>query len=282
MTRPRASVVIPAHNEDSVIGACLDALWQGATPGDWEVVVAANGCEDRTVLAAQEHPSAPTVIDVPAPGKTGALNAADAVAVTFPRVYLDADVRLTGSTLHALVDELEGPGVMAAAPRGRIDVSRSSRGVRAYYRLWRQLPVLDDAYVGGGVMGVSAEGHARIAPFPRIIADDEYVRRSFSAEERRRSPGHFEVRAASDLRGQVRRGTRVRAGNAQLDSMGLQRPPAEGDSSVRFVLSRARSVREWPGVAVFIGVTVAVRALGAWKRRFGDMSVWDRDDSSRQ
>ncbi len=48
VTVPRASVVIPAHNEEHVIGRCLDRLAQSAS-SELEVVVVANGCTDRTV-----------------------------------------------------------------------------------------------------------------------------------------------------------------------------------------------------------------------------------------
>lgn len=42
---PIASVLIPAHNEEKVIGPCLDALVSQIPTGSrLEIVVAANGC----------------------------------------------------------------------------------------------------------------------------------------------------------------------------------------------------------------------------------------------
>ena len=42
------SVVIPAHNEETVIGRCLAALFAGAGEGELDVVVVCNGCRDGT------------------------------------------------------------------------------------------------------------------------------------------------------------------------------------------------------------------------------------------
>ena len=46
------SVVIAAHDEESVLPRCLRALLDAAGPGEFEVFVVANGCTDRT--AAQQ------------------------------------------------------------------------------------------------------------------------------------------------------------------------------------------------------------------------------------
>ena len=90
---PRASVIIPAHDEGGVIDRCLEALDEDARAGRLEVVVAANGCTDDTVERARRHTGV-QVLDLPAPSKVQAINAADAVATAFPRIYLDADIVL--------------------------------------------------------------------------------------------------------------------------------------------------------------------------------------------
>ena len=78
------SVVIPAHNEGSVIGRTLfDCLLAGVGGDDVSVVVVANGCNDDTVQQAARRDGV-VVLDVPGVGKSGALNAGEAVAVGFP------------------------------------------------------------------------------------------------------------------------------------------------------------------------------------------------------
>ena len=46
------SVIIPAHNEESVIARCLEAFVTGAEPGELEAIVVANGCSDATAEIA--------------------------------------------------------------------------------------------------------------------------------------------------------------------------------------------------------------------------------------
>src|SRR5215469_16972960 len=50
--RSSISVIIPAHNEQDYLGRTLDALNSQDYP-DWETIVVANGCTDRTAEMAQ-------------------------------------------------------------------------------------------------------------------------------------------------------------------------------------------------------------------------------------
>ena len=83
-------MIIAAYNEEAVIGACLDALRAQGTTTPMEMIVSANGCTDRTAEVAGAHGA--IVIDRAEPGKSAALNAAEDVATSFPRIYLDADI----------------------------------------------------------------------------------------------------------------------------------------------------------------------------------------------
>src|SRR6187431_2740219 len=89
------SIVIPAHDEESVIGRCLAALTDGAAEGELDVVVVCNGCKDGTAAAARAAAPAARVIEIEAASKPRALNAGDAAARAFPRLYVDADVVLS-------------------------------------------------------------------------------------------------------------------------------------------------------------------------------------------
>ena len=69
------SIVIPAYNEGRVIRRCLDAIFTGLDPDEVEVVVACNGCVDDTADEAVAVGYPVKVIDLPEPGKIGALRA---------------------------------------------------------------------------------------------------------------------------------------------------------------------------------------------------------------
>ena len=47
------SFVIPAHNEEAVIGRCLTALLAGARRDELDIIVVCNGCTDRTAEVAR-------------------------------------------------------------------------------------------------------------------------------------------------------------------------------------------------------------------------------------
>ena len=278
--RPRASVVIPAHNEAAVIERCLTALLSDAEPGEWDVVVAANGCVDDTVARVGRSAHPVRCVELPVAGKIDALRAADEVLTVFPRIYLDADVVLSITAARALRDGLNTEQPRAAAPAMRLDLTECSRPARAYYRVWQSLPVFGPGYVGSGVYAVNETGHRRLSPWPSIVNDDEYVRRRFGSTERATTEGYFTVRPARTVRALLRRGRRTRAGGHELALYVPDLEVGSGGSSRRHVASLARKPREWGGVAIFLGVTV-VAELWAKIGRRGAVS-WGRDDSSRE
>jgi virginiamycin A acetyltransferase len=115
--RRLASIVIPAHNEASVIGRCLRSLLKGALPGELEIIVVANGCNDATYEVAREFGDAVRVLETPAASKTEALNIGDRTASHFPRFYVDADVQLSIDAVRETCQLLEKDGVLAASPK---------------------------------------------------------------------------------------------------------------------------------------------------------------------
>ena len=88
------SVVIAAHNEEAVLGRCLDALLRTARTGELEIAVVCNGCTDGTAEVARGYGEDICVLETPEASKTAALNLGDPAVSGFPRFYVDADVLL--------------------------------------------------------------------------------------------------------------------------------------------------------------------------------------------
>jgi glycosyltransferase involved in cell wall biosynthesis len=190
-SRPPAlvSLVIPAYNEAAVVGRTLDAVFAQDHPGPLEVIVVANGCEDDTALVANRFASVAagrgatlSVLELSDRGKPGALNAGDAVATGAVRVYLDADVTISPSTISALVAALEHDGTELAAPDMRV-VLPSSHIVRGYLTVWARLPYVMEGGAALTVYALSQMGRARWDRYPDILADDTYARLHFEASE---------------------------------------------------------------------------------------------------
>lgn len=180
---PSGSVIIPAHNEATVIDRTLNALEPVIATGRVEVIVACNGCTDGTEQVVAKFPDV-RLIQVREASKPAALNAADAVATRWPRLYLDADIVLNPAALRMTLNRLASGRVLAARPAFRYDDRGATTVVKAFYRARRRIPSTSRALWGAGVYGLSREGHARVNRFPTMTADDLFVDQQFSDAEK--------------------------------------------------------------------------------------------------
>ncbi|HEY8333379.1 MAG TPA: glycosyltransferase family 2 protein [Tardiphaga sp.] len=277
--RPAFSAVIPAHNEGTVLARCLDALLAGSNPGDLEIVVAANGCTDRTVEIARSYGDRVIVVEVLEASKHAALNAGDAAATVFPRVYLDADITVSAAAIRSVIDEMERTGALVGAPRAVIDLDGASAIVRSFYRVWCEMPWFTENLVGSGIYVLSAAGHARLGAFPAITNDDQYVHDLFEVRERVTSKAfRFLVRPPHTVEGLIKRRTRTLLGQRELHERFGQLPGRARRISL-MVLLRQRRINVWDlMVYAFVAKMAAFAAFRKVKR--GDRS-WERDETSR-
>src|SRR3954447_11715299 len=132
------SVIIPAHNEEAVIGRCLRTLTSRSPADDLDIIVVANGCTDATVEIVAQHPQV-RLVEISVASKHAALNAGDAAARHFPRAFVDADIEVGPGALLAVAQALADTGALVGAPAMRIDFGGCSWVVRAYYRVSLQL-----------------------------------------------------------------------------------------------------------------------------------------------
>ncbi len=251
-----------------------------ALPGELDVVVVCNGCHDRTAETAKEFGRDVRVFEIPQTSKTDALNLGNAVARAFPRLFLDADVRLSTRALRQLVTRLNGSGKLLAAGRMDIDLSGCDGWVRAFHRVWRLQPYFDFGKVGGA-FALSREGWQRIGRFPAVTADDEFVRRTFQPGECVVVEGcRFMVDSPRTLASLVRVKARVRRGNMELSGARHRPTVPEARSRMRFVWRIAFRPWLWPSIPAYIIVVVAAH-LGARRALSQGTNDWARDVTSR-
>lgn len=276
---PAFSVVIPAHNEENVLARCLDTLLADFKSSGLEIVVAANGCTDRTVEIARSYGDEIRVVEILEASKHAALNAGDQAASVFPRVYLDADITVSAAAIRSVIDEMGRTGALVGAPRAVIDLDGSSTIVRSFYRVWCETPWFTDNLVGSGIYVLSATGHARVGAFPAITNDDQYVHDLFEVHERVTSNAfHFLVRPPRTVEGLIKRRTRTLVGQREMDRR-FGRLPGRARQISLMELLRRRRINVWD-LMVYAFIAKMAAFAADRKEQRGD-GGWERDETSR-
>ncbi|TDD98947.1 glycosyltransferase [Jiangella asiatica] len=273
------SIVIPAHNEERVLGRLLSALLADAAPTELDVVVVANGCTDTTAEVAAGFGQV-RVVETPVPSKSGALGLGDAAARGYPRLYVDADVVLRTADVRALCRALSTLGVLAAGPVRRLPMDGVRWPVRWYYDVWQRLPAVRDELFGRGAIALSEDGHARLGDWGDVMSDDLAVAMSFGPDQRVIAQDAIvEIRPPRTYADLLRRRVRAMTGNSQLVTgprpAGVRPPPRTGGREL-FRLAAA-DPRLAPKVALFLATAVVARL----RARRANPDTWLRDESSR-
>ncbi len=195
------SILIPANNEADRIGICLAAILASSLPQASgprpEIIVIANGCNDRTATVALGYADEARskgwqliVLSVPKGNKLNALNIGDNRATNGIRIYLDADVIISPLLVRQLHEVLKQSKPIYAS--GTVIISNPETWIsRAYKRIYARVPFFTQGVSGCGLFAVNEQGRARWAQFPEIISDDTFVRLKFSPKERTRVPATY-------------------------------------------------------------------------------------------
>jgi glycosyltransferase involved in cell wall biosynthesis len=276
------SVVVPAHNESTSIGRCLDSMLDGLAKNELQIVVVCNGCNDDTAEIARCFGPPVEVVETPIASKIAALRLGDELATGFPRFYLDADVELPLESIRRVADVLRRGPWLAAAPRMKVDLSGRKWAVRAYYSIWTRLPYHASQMIGSGVYAMSEAGRLRFDTFPDLISDDGFVRLQFSPEERTSVEGaSFTIRPPETLAAVVRIKTRSQKGAVQLK----RAFPELARNDVRDYRSALtgilREPRQWANCWVYLYVILVTKLRAYWLNYTQDLGEWERDETSR-
>lgn len=275
---PPGAVIIPAHNEATVIARTLAPLAPLAATRQLEVIVACNGCTDETARIARGFDGV-TVLELEQPSKAAALNAGDAAASHWPRLYLDADVQISPGAVRAVLETLISGQVLAARPAARFELQDAHPLVRSYHLTRLRLPSARCGLWGGGVYGLSREGRQRFGEFPDLTADDLYVDRLFEPGEKAvLDVDPVLVHPPRTPKDQIAVLHRVYRGNAQQNGQPGSAHRRHGTAG-RTLSEVARSIRG-PISAAHALVYVAFALAG--RRGSGSPGGWERDGSTRQ
>lgn len=133
----KLSFVIPAYNEESYLGSCLDSIIRESATGnyDLEIIVVNNASTDRTREVALSYPGV-KVVDEPRKGLLYARQAGYLASSGELIANIDSDTRLTRGWIQTVFDEFENnPRLVAlSGPFIYYDMPmRMNIGIRIYY-----------------------------------------------------------------------------------------------------------------------------------------------------
>lgn len=260
------SIIVPAHNEAALIGACLSALLASDCAGPVEVLVIANGCTDQTrTIANGFAPEATTrgwslrVIEVVEGGKLNALNVGDTGAMGGIRIYLDADVIVAPDLIRQL-----GTALGTDAPRyasGRPVIAPAhSRFTRFYAGFWQTLPFIRGGVPGFGVFAMNAAGRARWGAWPDIISDDTFARLNFAPSERVGVKASYTWPMVEGFANLVRVRRRQNRGVTEIASLYPALLANDDKSRLSLPGLLRRAVGDPLGFAAYVAVALAVKS----------------------
>jgi glycosyltransferase involved in cell wall biosynthesis len=278
MTEPSASgaVIIAAHNEETVIERCLRSLEEAIADG-LQVVVACNGCTDRTAELARQFAGV-DVIELDVASKVAALRAGDRLVAGGSRIYLDADIVMTSTAVRDVLAALGGGTALAARPPVSFDRTGAAFLVCRWYAVRERLPSIQRALWGAGCYALSARGRERFSEFPDIVSDDLFIHSLFEPAETVIVDTQPVVvstpRATSDLVRILQRSYRTQRevhSNTDVLSAGQQ-------GQLRDIVGLLRrSPRRLGDVIIYVSVILYSRM----RARLARSSRWERDTSSR-
>lgn len=145
------SLVIPAHNEEKYIGACLDHATKNSRGGFFEVIVIDNASTDRTGMIAEAYPGV-RVVREEQKGLTHARQRGFTEAKGDVIAFIDADTRMPKDWYRALVAEFSRHETLAclSGPYVYHDIPRWQRALVKTFWYTLAMP----AYLAVGYMAI--------------------------------------------------------------------------------------------------------------------------------
>jgi len=277
-----ATVIVPAHNEASVIQDCLNSIVNQS--GIDHIIVACNGCTDDTADIVTTHYPDLICLDIKKPSKTNALNIAEEKAqelgVTYPIFYIDADTQLSDNCISKVSEEMAKGEILLSAPTPVINTDKSSWLVKTYYNVWTNLPYIKEGVIATCSFIVSEEGRKRFDVFADVIGDDGFIRCHFKNKEISNIEGtQIFITAPHDIFSLIKIKTRARLGNMELLAK-KKCPVIEAKNYGNVMKNRLLSMNFFP-TSIYIVIALIIRFRAKLQFKKINTYQWEKDTSSR-
>jgi len=287
----KASIIIAAYNEASVIGDTLSQLCTPAGLATYQIIVVCNGCSDGTdkvVLGSFPEVHCHTLAKA---SKANAIRYAEALEPGFPRLYLDADIKLSAENASALLSRSQQQGrACLMIPTSKVATSGCANTVKSFYRAWYNTAHVQQSGYGAGAYTLNQKARSRFQQWPDLIADDAFVRTHFSPDETLVARDiDVSVKAPKTLWSLIKVKSRSKLGNLQLKAYAQDHV---NHTSSRDLKSDRRNPhrpgqhrlsttpQKWYDIWVYIVVNILALSLAKWAFFRGEQT-WYRDNSNR-
>lgn len=277
-----ATVIVPAHNESSVIEDCLNSIIK--QPGIDNIIVSCNGCTDNTVdIVKTKFPNV-ICLDIEKPSKTNALNAAEEKAkklgISYPIFYIDADTQLSENAIQHISEIMDSGDILLSAPTPIINTDKSSFLVKTYYKVWTNLPYIKEGVIATCSFIVSEEGRKRFEKFADVIGDDGYIRCHFKNKEIANIKGaEIYITAPKDLFSLIKIKTRARLGNMEL--IAKDKCPIREEKYYGNVMKQRLFSKNFFSTSIYILIALIIRLRANAQFKKLSTYTWEKDTSSR-
>jgi len=278
-----ATVIVPAHNEASVIQDCLNSIIN--QDGVDQIIVPCNGCTDNTVdIVKQNYPQV-ICLDIEKPSKTNALNVAEKKAkelgVSYPVFYIDADTQLSENCIKTITQTMrDNDELLLSAPTPIINTDKSSWLVKTYYKVWTKLPYIKEGVIATCSFIVSEKGRQRFDKFADVIGDDGFIRCHFKNSEIANIEGsEIYITAPRDIYSLIKIKTRARLGNMEL--IARKKCPIQEAKNYGNVMKSRLFSHEFIPTSIYILIALIIRIRAKLQFNKLDSYQWEKDTSSR-
>lgn len=283
------TVIIAAYNEAAVIRDTLRSLNEGCENGHYQILVVCNGCNDGTEKIIQQEFSSVICISLEQASKALAIRHAESLSLGFPRLYLDADIILNSTDAKSLFDigtkQLD-PALIV--PGSSVITQQSQTAVKRFYKTWYSTRFVQQLGFGAGAYMLNKAGRERFNKWPRLIADDGFVRSQFSQSEIHvRQSLKVTVKAPLTTGTLIKVKARSKLGNLelkkflksqQLNDHYFQKPENTNRSDVE--TETAAPAINIIDTLTYKLINIAALLLARWQFFTGHYS-WARDNSNR-
>lgn len=273
------TVVIPAYNEESCIINTLKN-YDFEFNIEIQVIVVANGCVDNTANVVKEKFNRFQVVELFEGSKIAAINKGLSEARYDHILIQDADVLIDRSSILELLKFIESEEYLYASPIAKVTV-KGGVLIKSYYKFLKKTPAFAKGMVNSGAYLLSKHAVKKLGKFPRVIADDGYVKGTLGPENLRNICGCYSfVKSPEDIWSLIKIKTRSKLGNIELAKH--KQSPSRGENHFKALLRIAISQRVIFSFLVYCLVTGLTFCRAKYQVNKGKELAWERDESTRK